>query len=333
MNLSKIATAFAAVLLASQPTFAGEWQADRLRGVVLTMVDDTWTPISIGDVIEDSRLIRTGANGHVTFRSGEQVLEMRPNTQIQISSREGRDYTWVLHSGGEVTADVEALNVEHFGIQTHHMVAVVKGTRFTVVADENGGNVAVERGTVSVTENERGLSVAISEGQRAVGGAGRLEVEGQGALPTVVDAAGRPVMPTSAQANVVPNGANSFDDAPGRTGDAPGNSGNAPGRTGDAPGNSGNAPGRTGDAPGNSGNAPGRTDDAPGNSGSAPGRTGDAPGNSGSAPGRTGDAPGNSGNAPERTGDAPGNSGNAPGRTGDAPGNSGNAPGNGIGRS
>jgi hypothetical protein len=282
MNLSKVATAFAAVLLSSQPTIAGEWQADRLRGVVLAMVNDTWIPISIGDVIEDSRIIRTGANGHVTFRSGEQVLEMRPNSQIQISAIEGRDYTWVLHSGGEITADVDALDVEHFGIQTHHMAAVVKGTRFTVVADENGGNVSVERGTVSVTENERGLSVAINAGQRAVGGSGRLQVEGQGELPTVVDAAGRPV--------VVPASA-PFNDVSDSSG-APGKSGNAPGRSGEAPGNSGNAPGQSRDAPGNSGNGPGQSGAVPGNSGSAPGQSDAAPGNSGNAPGSSGNAPG-----------------------------------------
>ncbi len=281
MNIFKTALAFAAALMANQPAFAGEWQADRLRGVVLAMVDETWIPISIGDVIEDSRIIRTGANGHVTFRSGEQVLEMRPNSQIQISALEGRDYTWVLHSGGEITADVEALDVEHFGIRTHHMVAVVKGTRFTVFADENGGDVSVERGTVSVTESERGLSVAINSGQRAVGGSGRLAVEGQGQLPTVVDAAGRPVIvPTSAQSNGMSDSS-----------DAPGNSGNAPGRSGEAPGNSGNTPGQSGGAPGNSG-------DAPGNSGNAPGRSAEAPGNSGNAPGRSGEAPGKSGNAP-----------------------------------
>ncbi|MAN75832.1 FecR domain-containing protein [Pelagibacterium flavum] len=281
MNIFKTALAFAAALMASQPTIAGEWQADRLRGVVLAMVDETWIPISIGDVIEDSRIIRTGANGHVTFRSGEQVLEMRPNSQIQISALEGRDYTWVLHSGGEITADVEALDVEHFGIRTHHMVAVVKGTRFTVFADENGGDVSVERGTVSVTESERGLSVAINAGQRAVGGSGRLAVEGQGQLPTVIDAAGRPVnVPTGTQSNGMSNSS-----------DAPGNSGNAPGRSGEAPGNSGNTPGQSGGAPGNSG-------DAPGNSGNAPGRSAEAPGNSGNAPGRSGEAPGKSGNAP-----------------------------------
>jgi len=64
-------------------------------------------------------------------------------------------------------------------------------------------------------------------------------------------------------------------------GDAPGNSGNAPGQSGDAPGNSGDAPGQSGDAQGNSGDAPGQSGDAPGNSGNAPGQSGDAPGNSG----------------------------------------------------
>ena len=57
--------------------------------------------------------------------------------------------------------------------------------------------------------------------------------------------------------------------------DAPGNSGDAPGQNKeDAPGNSGDAPGQNKeDAPGNSGDAPGQNkEDAPGNSGDAPGQ-------------------------------------------------------------
>lgn len=225
------------------------------------MVDGNWFPIVKGDVVADARIIRTGANGHVTFISGEQVVEMRPNSQIQISALEGRDYTWVLQSGGEITADVDARNVEHFGVQTHHMAAIVKGTRFTVVANEEGASVAVERGTVSVNEAERGMSVAIGAGQRAVGGSGSLRVEGQGNLPTVLDATGRPVvLPTATPAAVNA-------DSVAQAHQGSGNSANAPGRSNDATANSsgsrGNSsrqePGQAGGAPGNgngNGNGP-----------------------------------------------------------------------------
>ena len=104
---------FVAALISIMATsvLAGEWHAERLRGVVLMMVEDQWVPIERGMVIPDARVIRTGANGQVTFRSGNQVIDLSRDTQIQISAAHGRDHTWILHAGGELTADVEARDV------------------------------------------------------------------------------------------------------------------------------------------------------------------------------------------------------------------------------
>lgn len=96
MQLFRLGAALALTLLIQASAMAGEWHAERLRGVVLTMLGDQWHPVAIGDTINDNRVIRTGANGHLTLRSGPQTVELRPNTQIQISSLAGRDHTWVL---------------------------------------------------------------------------------------------------------------------------------------------------------------------------------------------------------------------------------------------
>ncbi len=73
-----------------------------------------------------------------------------------------------------------------------------------------------------------------------------------------------------------------------QVGTGPGRSGEAPGASGDAPGQSGEAPGASGDAPGQSGEAPGAPGDAPGHSGEAPGTSrqpGQGEGESDLAPG------------------------------------------------
>lgn len=360
MSLLRIAIVGTLIATGINAGYAGEWQAERLRGVVLMMIDGEWQPIARGDVIEDSRVIRTGANGQVTFRSGQQVIELKRNTQIQVSAIEDRDHTWILHAGGQLTADVDARDVEHFGVRTHHIVAVVKGTRFTVSAEPESASVGVERGSVSVNESGAGLSVQLAAGQQASGGGGQLSVSGEGNLPTVRDASGRAVVPPTPTVSMNQNAASAVEprnsaaatitgvpapdrspeaqgnaaSAPGRSGEAPGNAGNAPGRSGER-GNSANAPGQNGGSPGNSGNAPGHSNSSPGNSGNASGQSGGAPGNSGNAPGQSGGSPGNSGNAPGQSGGAPGNAGNAsdhnggsPGNSGSAPGHSGSAPGN-----
>src|SRR5690606_36678091 len=131
MNILRISVVGILLAAGAGAAHAGEWQAERLRGVVLMMVDGEWEPIERGEVIDDSRVIRTGANGQVTFRSGEQIVELKRNTQIQISAASGRDHTWILHAGGQLTAHLQARDMEHFGVVTEHMVAVLKGTRFT----------------------------------------------------------------------------------------------------------------------------------------------------------------------------------------------------------
>lgn len=177
---------------------ADEWTATRLRGQVLQLVDGDWLPVQRGMQVPDDRVLRTLRNGRVTLERGEERIELGSDTQVQIFEKAGRTFTTVKQYFGEVGITADVRHVEHFSVQTQQLTAVVKGTRFVVVADEDEAIVSVERGRVAVWDPLSGRSTVVGARQRAHAGEGEpLEVAGAGVLPVVLDKGGRPVVPSA----------------------------------------------------------------------------------------------------------------------------------------
>src|SRR5690349_3301858 len=100
---------------------ADEWVAERLRGGVFAYVGETWVALNRGDVVPDDRVIRTQNNGRVTFTRDAEVIEVGPNSQIQIIDKSGRRYTTVRQFYGTVEIKAEVQNVQHFGVRTPYL--------------------------------------------------------------------------------------------------------------------------------------------------------------------------------------------------------------------
>lgn len=184
---------------AAVPVLADDWRATRLRGVVLELVNGDWRQLSRGDVVPDDRVVRTLRSGRVTFERGGERIDLGADTQVQIFDRSGKPFTTVKQYFGSVGIEANARNVEHFSVQTPHLSAVVKGTRFTVRSDRDGAEVEVERGRVAVRDADSRQSTLISAGQSAQSGQGTpLQVSGAGSLPVVFDAKGKPVRASAA---------------------------------------------------------------------------------------------------------------------------------------
>jgi hypothetical protein len=188
----------AALFLLPVAAVADDWTADKLRGQVLQLVDNQWQPLARGDVVPDSRMIRTTATGHVTFTRGSETIDLGPKTQIQIFDKAGaKPFTTVKQDFGSVSVVADIRNVQHFGVDTPLLAAVVKGTRFTVTSSKTGSSVSVRRGHVAVEDLHNHHRVLLSAGQTAsidtVKTQGDIAVSGNGKLPAVVDSKGQPV--------------------------------------------------------------------------------------------------------------------------------------------
>jgi hypothetical protein len=163
---------------------ADDWVAVKLRGNVLQAIDGGWAPLARGDVVSDDRLIATMRNGHVQFRRDGEMIDLGPDTQIQIADRSGKRFTTVVQHAGTVQIEANVEDVQHFAVQTPHLVAVVKGTVFKVRAGRTGSKVAVARGRVEVHDRATEIQVTLSAGQNAaVLSRGGMQVAGRGDLP------------------------------------------------------------------------------------------------------------------------------------------------------
>jgi hypothetical protein len=183
------------LILGTVGALADDWTAVKLRGKVLQLVDGEWQPLERGAVVPDDRAIRTMGGARVTFIRGNETIDVGGSSAIQIIDEDRRrPFTTVKQYFGKVEVEAEVQAVQHFAVQTPHMAAVVKGTRFTVLSNETGSEVRVDRGAVSVEDREDGSHVTIVAGQTAeVAQGAPLHVDGSGELPVVLDATGAPV--------------------------------------------------------------------------------------------------------------------------------------------
>lgn len=141
---------------------------------IIKMSGDAWIssdkpePISLtkGMALKNGDKLRTGRNGRILLKRGEETIMVTPNSAIALPAEHpGKGNTQILQQAGEILLEVEKRNVKHFEVATPYLAAVVKGTRFRVKVDGNGANVSVERGKVEVMDLKSGKFVLIKPGQ------------------------------------------------------------------------------------------------------------------------------------------------------------------------
>ena len=67
---------------------ADTWNVARLRGQTMQLVGSEWLPLKRGTPVTDERVVRTMANGHMALVRGNETIELGPNTQIAIATKE-----------------------------------------------------------------------------------------------------------------------------------------------------------------------------------------------------------------------------------------------------
>jgi hypothetical protein len=195
----------AALALTPSIAAADDWVVTKLRGSAAVLVGEKWQPLHRGDVVSDDRAIQTLSGGRATLERGPEKIELGPETAIRIDDAVASRYTTVKQYFGAVTVEAEVQNVEHFGVLTPHLAAVVKGTRFTVVSNKTTATVEVLRGHVAVEDSDTHQTTLLAVGQSAStsDGGAPLSIDGEGTLPVVYGANGRPVRGDVAKADTV----------------------------------------------------------------------------------------------------------------------------------
>jgi hypothetical protein len=120
------------------------------------------------DMLKPGDTVRTGRNGRVLLKRGEEVIMLAPNSVVGIPAekKEGLSTT-IVQQAGTILLDVEKRNVKHFEVETPYLAAVVKGTQFRVTVDAGKTTVDVIRGQVEVSDFKSGQIAQVVAGQHA----------------------------------------------------------------------------------------------------------------------------------------------------------------------
>src|SRR4051812_14483855 len=142
--------------------------------------------------------IRTGGNGRLLLRRGEETMLISPNSVVGLpqQKKEGLSTT-IVQQAGSILLEVEKRNVKHFEVETPYLAAVVKGTQFRVTVNAASTSVDVVRGQVEVADFRSGQIAQVMPGQHATAfahGNSGLSLSGSGTLNPVEH--GQPRTPT-----------------------------------------------------------------------------------------------------------------------------------------
>lgn len=153
MNLVRFLLAL--LLLWSQPALAQsrDWVVTDAGGAAELHRSGNVQPLRRGLRLQPGDTVATGANGRASLGRGREFIVVSPRTRLTIPapSQQQGGLTQFMQHIGRATFNIETRSAPHFGVRTPHLVAIVRGTTFTVIVDDRGCRVAVSEGRVEVT--------------------------------------------------------------------------------------------------------------------------------------------------------------------------------------
>jgi len=169
---------------------AGSWRISKSSGDVSVSTQGL-QPVALtnGMTLQSGDSVRTGQNGRVLLVRGNETILISANSALSLpkDKKDGLSTT-ILQQAGSILLEVEKRSVNHFEVETPHLSAVVKGTRFHVTVNANDTRVGVFKGQVEVTDFKSGQHSLINAGQSAsvsVQGPVGLSVTGTGLLSPI----------------------------------------------------------------------------------------------------------------------------------------------------
>jgi FecR protein len=167
------------------------WRISKSSGDVSIMTEG-FQPVALaaGMILQPGNSIRTGQNGRVLLTRGNETILISANSAISFpkTSKQNGMSTTILQQAGSILLEVEKRAINHFEVETPHLSAVVKGTRFHVTMSGNDTRVGVFNGQVEVTDFKSGQHALVKAGQNAtvtVQGSKGLSLSGTGTLSPI----------------------------------------------------------------------------------------------------------------------------------------------------
>jgi hypothetical protein len=145
------------------------WRVSKSSGEASVITAGQWLALTEGVTVKLGDNVRTGQNGQVLLKRGEETILMSPNSVIGIAaeSKSGLSTT-IIQQAGSILLEVEKRPVKHFAVETPSIAAVVKGTHFRVTVNSSDSRVDVLGGQVEVQDFKSGQYAMVLPKQTAM---------------------------------------------------------------------------------------------------------------------------------------------------------------------
>ncbi|MCZ6467932.1 MAG: FecR domain-containing protein, partial [Alphaproteobacteria bacterium] len=129
-----------------------------------------WQKLRVGDVVGAAAEIRTGRNSRVVLRHRKTTITATSESRLALPGGAAFSGAYrVLQSLGTLLYNIKerAAGMAAFEVETPYLVALVKGTVFTVNASAEEASVQLSEGVVRVQPTRGGKGATLAAGQTA----------------------------------------------------------------------------------------------------------------------------------------------------------------------
>lgn len=143
-----------------------------VRGDVSISTSRAARTVQPGTVIAPPVTILTGGDGHVELRQGATTVSIASDTRVELPATASADglIERVSQPRGNVVYDVARRPGRKLRIETPYLVAVIKGTRFNVSAQDEGATVSLFEGRLEIWTPDDSDVVQLNAGEIATRG-------------------------------------------------------------------------------------------------------------------------------------------------------------------
>ena len=155
-NTLKILLCFAALIIGQLANAEQFVEVVEKSGLVQARDNATgsspWRAVEVGDRLAIPVEIETGDSGTVKLRSGTDVFELKSKTRIAVpeGARSDTGLSRVMQWFGTTWYKITR-GPDEFSVDTPHLVAVVKGTQFSIVIEDDSSVVSLIEGRLAVS--------------------------------------------------------------------------------------------------------------------------------------------------------------------------------------
>lgn len=141
-----------------------------VKGDVRVTAAGKESPAKAGLTLELPSTVQTGRDGSTDLRQGETRIGVGPNTRLEFPASGTPDgpVDRIVQPLGNAFYDVGPRGNRRLRVETPFLVAVIKGTQFSVAVERDSGTISLHEGSLEILAPDIGANVMLKAGEMAI---------------------------------------------------------------------------------------------------------------------------------------------------------------------